>query len=208
MMLTIETTAAWLRRLVLALSSRQWINSRGWTIPELIIGALITALVTVAGFRFYSNMHGAALSQTDVSELQHLSRNSVKDIRRSFRMAGFRLTAHPSWEVKGDTLAIYFSNTQPVDTIRYYLDEYTSGEYAELTDLPDSTRLYRLMKQINSATPAVFADCISECLMVPVDSISLALTITSHAHRKDPKYAPNNGYRRCTVGHTLTAQNS
>ena len=125
-------------------------NQCGFTIVELLVAALITATIATAGFRFYASVHGAALSQTNVSDLQQLCRKSMQDIRRSFRMAGFRLAGHPPWEIKADTLAIYYGNSQPVDTVRYYLDEYTSSQYSAMPDLPGGTRIYYLMKQTNS----------------------------------------------------------
>lgn len=182
-------------------------GSAGFTIAEMLIAALIMAVVTLAGFRFYSSMHGAAISQSDVSDLQHMARATMQDIRRVLRMAGFRLATHPGWQIKGDTLAVYFSNTKPVDTVKFFPKEFTSAEYAKLSSLPDSTRLYYLMKQTNSGAAAVFADAVSGWDLVAIDSVNVAITLTTHANRRDPQYPPNNGYRRFTLGQTITVQN-
>lgn len=183
-------------------------HTAGFTIIELLMAALITGAVVTAGFQFYANMHGAALSQMDISEIQHLSRNSIDEISRSLRMAGFRVPpGHPPYEIKNDTLAIYFRNNQPVDTILYYLDEFTSSEYAQVPGLPAGQKLYKLMKKTNSGAAAIYADYVSSINYVAASTKSLAITVTIHAGRKDHSYPLNNGFRKYTFGKTVEMRN-
>lgn len=183
-------------------------QTAGFTITELLVAALITVIVSGAGLQFYTNMHGLALSQTDISELQHLARNSLEEISRSLRMAGFLLpTGHPSYETNGDTLAVYYRNTQPVDTTLYFLDEFTSDEYAAVPGLPTGQKLYKLMKQINSGPAVIYTDYLSSIIYVPAGIKSLAVTVTIHAGRRDHAYALNDGFRTFTFGKTIEMRN-
>lgn len=183
-------------------------QTAGFTIIEILVAVLISGTVITAGFQFYANMHGAALSQMDISEMQHLSRNSIEEISRSLRMAGFRVpSGHPPYQVSGDTLAIYFRNVQPVDTILYYLDEFTSSEYAQVPGLPTGQKLYKLMKKSNSGAAAVYADFVSSINYVTASTKSLAVTITILAGRKDHSYPMNNGFRKYTFGITVEMRN-
>lgn len=183
-------------------------QSAGFTITELLIAALITVTVSTAGLQFYTNMHGLALSQMDISELQHLARSSIEEISRSFRMAGFLVpTGHPPYEISGDTLAIYWRNTQPVDTVLYFLEEFTSDEYALAPNLPTGQKLYKLMKRINSGPAVIYTDYVSAINYVPAGIKSLAVTVTIHAGRRDHAYTLNDGFRKYTFGKTMEMRN-
>lgn len=183
-------------------------QANGFTITELLIAALITVTVSTAGLQFYTNMHGLALSQTDISELQYLARSSIEEISRSFRMSGFLVpTGHPPYEISGDTLAIYWRNTQPVDTVLYFLEEFTSDEYALTPNLPTGQKLYKLMKRLNSGPAFIYSDYVSTINYVPAGIKSLAVTVTIHAGRKDHAYTENDGFRTFTFGKTIEMRN-
>lgn len=176
---------------------------------EILIASLITATVVTAGFRFYATMHQQALAQGDISETQQLCRGSLHEIAKTLRMAGFKVpTGHSSYLLSGDTLAVYFSNVQPVDTILYYLEEFTSAEYAKVPGLPTGQLLWKLMKQTNSAPPAVFSDYISSINYVVVNARTMAITITVYADRFDDSYVPNSGFRKSTLGRTVMMRNA
>src|SRR3990172_7345534 len=134
----------------------------GFSILEVLIAALITAILAASGFQFYTKMHGQSETQYNVSEMQQLARSSLYDMRKSLLQAGFKLSAHDPYKISGDTLAVYYSVTQPVDTIQYYLVEFTLAEYANVPDRTSSTRIYKLVKKVNSGDAAIFADYVTD----------------------------------------------
>lgn len=172
----------------------------GYTIIELLIAAFITGIITAAGFGFYTTMQNQSEVQIDVSEIQNLCRASLFDIRKTLHMAGNRLGSHVPYQIKGDTLAVYFSETQPVDTILYYLEEFTPGEYANVVDQPAGTKLHKLMKKRNSESAAAFSDFITDVNFVLINPTSIAVTITAQSSRKDLDFQTNNGYRTFALG--------
>ena len=113
---------------------------------------------------------------------------------------------HP-YETSGDTLAIYLRNIQPIDTVLYYLEEFTDGEYATVPDLPSGQKLFRLMKKLNSGPSIAYADYVSSINYVPAGPNRLAVTVTIQAGRKDHSYALNDGFRKFTFGKTVELRN-
>jgi hypothetical protein len=182
-------------------------NSRGLTLIELLIGALITALVAAGGFHFYAKFHHMGESQSNISELQSMGRNTLQELRKTLRMAGYNLDTHPPYEVKGDTVAVYYSMTQPVDTILYFLTELTSAEYDAIPGRPLDMHIYKLMKRTNSAAPTLFSDFVSRVNVVPIDARNVAVAVTVQANRVDDKYVPNDGFRTYSIGERVLMRN-
>ena len=182
-------------------------NSRGTSILEVLIAALITGLITTAAFKFYTAMHHQAETQYEVSEIQHLCRASLHDMKKTLRMAGYKLTGHPSYEIKGDSLAIYFSASQPVDTFLYFLEEYTDDEYAQVPDLLQGKQLWKLMKQRNSFPSVVFSNCITDINYTVVNSTNMIIVITIQTSRSDDTYSTNNGFRTYSLVERVNMRN-
>jgi len=182
-------------------------SQSGLTLSELMIAALIFAVVATAGFQFYSRMHLASMAQDTISELQHQGRSTLRDIKKTVRLAGFDLGSHVPFEIKTDTLAIYYSMTQTVDTVLYYLQELNSTDYTKLANLSSGTKVYRLMKKTNSNAPALFAEFVNEFNIVPVNARTLVITLKVQADRRDDKYTENNGYRTYTQGERVSMRN-
>lgn len=183
-------------------------NGRGVTIVELLIAALIFGIVTTAGFTFYSRMHLAAMAQDTVSELQHQGRNTLRDMRKTVRQAGFNLVGQAPYQIKGDTLAVSYSMTKPVDTVMYFKTEFSSSEYSKMINQPTDKKLYRLMKQVNSSAATLYADYVNAFNVIKVDSKTLVMTITVQSDRPDEKYTQNNGYRTYTQGERVSMRNA
>ncbi|MEE8577709.1 MAG: prepilin-type N-terminal cleavage/methylation domain-containing protein, partial [candidate division Zixibacteria bacterium] len=152
-------------------------NSRGFTILEVMIAALITGILATASFRFYTAMHNQTETQAEVSDVQHLCRSSVHEIKKTLRLAGFKLTTHNAIEINGDSLAIYYSDTQPVDTVLYFLEEFSDSEYFKVKNLPDGQQLYKLMKKENSAAAVICTDFIRDVDFQVVDSKTIEITV-------------------------------
>ena len=182
-------------------------NQFGFSILEVLIAAIITGIIATSAFRFYTKMSEQAEHQFNVSEMHQLCRTSLYDIRKSLMQAGFKLTAHPAYEVKGDTLAVYYSDTQPVDTILYYLVEYNLAEYAAVADLPQSHQLFKLYKKVNSDAPALFADYLVGINYNQIDVANMIVSLTVHSLLKDDSYQPNDGFRTYTVSERINIRN-
>ena len=182
-------------------------SSRGFTILEVLIAGLITGILATASFRFYTSMHNQTETQYEVSEVQHQCRASVNDIKKTLRQAGFKLIGHPAAEMNGDSLAIYFSETQPVDTVLYYLEEFNDYDYLQMPDLPDGQKLYRLMKRRNSNTPEIYTDYIVDIDFTQLDTRTMQITVTAQVSKKDDSYDENGGFRTWTLDEQVTLRN-
>ena len=182
-------------------------NQFGFSMLEVLIASIITAIIATSAFSFYAKMSEQSEHQFNVSEMHQLCRTSLYDIRKSLMQAGFKLTAHPPYEIKGDTLAVYYSDTQPVDTILYYLVEYNDAEYAEISELPQSHQLFKLYKKVNGDAPALFADYIVGINYNQVDAANMIVSIEVHSLLKDDSYQPNDGFRTYTVSERINIRN-
>jgi prepilin-type N-terminal cleavage/methylation domain-containing protein len=180
---------------------------RGFTILEVLIAALITGILATASFRFYSSMHNQAETQYDVSEVQHQCRASMNELKRTLRQAGFKLIGHTAFEVYDDSLAVYFSETKPVDTVVYYLQEFADHEYYLVPGLGDGQKLYHLMKRRNSLTPEVYTDFIQSIDYQQPDSRTVQITITAQVMRADDTYSENNGFRTWSLQEQVALRN-
>ncbi|UCE25716.1 MAG: prepilin-type N-terminal cleavage/methylation domain-containing protein [Candidatus Zixiibacteriota bacterium] len=182
-------------------------SSRGFTILEVLIAGLITAILATASFRFYTSMHNQTETQYEVSEVQHQCRASVNDIKKTLRQAGFKLVGHPAAEMNGDSLAVYFSETQPVDTVLYYLEEFNDHDYWRVPDLPEGQKLYKLMKRRNSSTPEIYTDYIVDIDFTQVDTRTMLITVTAQVSKKDDSFQENGGFRTWTLDEQVTLRN-
>jgi hypothetical protein len=177
------------------------------TLLELLIATFITGILVAGLFSFYVTMEHETEIQHDVTEIQHLCRVTIDDIKKSLRMSGYRLDGHDPYKISGDSLSVYFSETQTVDTVLYYLQEFTAAEYSSMTNLPAGTKVCYLMKKRNSQQPGIFADYINDMNFVPIDSVSMAVTVKAQSARPDEKFAENNGYRTHELGARVYMRN-
>jgi prepilin-type N-terminal cleavage/methylation domain-containing protein len=181
---------------------------RGFTVLEVLIAALITGILATASFRFYSSMHNQAETQYEVSEVQHQCRASMNELKRTFRQAGFKLIGHPAFEVYDDSLAVYFSETKPVDTVVYYLQEYADHEYYNVPGLGEDQKLYHLMRRRNSLTPETYTDFIQSIDYTEIDSRTWQITITAQVSKADDTYGDNNGFRTWSLQEQVALRNT
>ena len=182
-------------------------NQFGFSILEVLIASIITAIIATSAFSFYTKMSEQSEHQFNVSEMHQLCRTSLYDIKKSLMQAGFKVTGQPPYEVKGDTLAVYYSDTQPVDTILYYLVEYTDVEYAAIYELPQTHQLYKLYKKVNSDAPALFADYVVGIIYNQIDAANMVVSISVHSLRKDDSYQPNDGFRTYNASERINIRN-
>ena len=152
-------------------------------------------------------MHGQSETQFNVSEMQQLARSSLYDMRKSLLQAGFKLSGHIPFRISGDTLAVYYSVTLPVDTIQYYLVLFTPAEYAAAPDRDPSVPLYKLVKKVNSAAAAIFADYVTDINFNQIDAANIIITINVQAMHSDEDFATNNGYRNYSISERINVRN-
>lgn len=181
--------------------------NRGISILEILIAGLITGILATATFSFYVSMQQQTESQYELSELQNTCRTSLWDMKKNLRLAGFKIAGHPAFEISGDTLAVYYSNTQPVDSIIYYLSEYADWEYLMVPNLPDGKKLYNLMKKVNSEIPAIYSEFVTGIVFNEIDSANVIITITAQVSKQDETYQPNGGFREFSLAERIHIRN-
>lgn len=181
-------------------------SERGVSLLEVLIAVLITGIIATAGFQFYSNVSHQGEVQIDVSEMQNLCRTSMYDIRKALRSAGYMVSGK-AFEINGDSLAVYYSGTQPIDTTLYFIQEYSDSAYAMIADLPTGTSLYYLMKQINSNPPAIYTDFVSDISFTQIDPSNVLVSITTQVPRGDDTYATNGGFRKISLTERVNVRN-
>ncbi|MCH7689680.1 MAG: hypothetical protein IIA17_01370 [candidate division Zixibacteria bacterium] len=182
-------------------------NSRGISIIEVLIAGLITGIIATSSFSFYVSMQQQSETQYEVSELQHTCRTSLWDMKKTLRLAGFKIGSHVPYEISADTLAVYYNDTQPVDSFRYFLQEFDSFEYSLVPNLPDGRQLYKLMKQINSAPAAVYAEYITKISYNVIDPSNIVITIQAQTTKQDDTYTPNGGFREFSLAERVHLRN-
>jgi len=168
----------------------------GFTLIEMLIALAIMAFVTLASFEFYKMAHQQVLTQQEISDLQLSNRNCLEEISTNLRKGGYLLDGHPAYEVSGDSLYVYFSETQPVDTVLYYLEELTDAEYQNLIMGHVSGMIvYKLYKKVNSGDPVVFADDVTMIQYTIVNPQLIAITLQTQVSAIDKTFPDNNGFR-------------
>ena len=177
-------------------------NTAGVSLVEILVSVIITGLLATASFQFYSDMNGRTLTQQDLSDLQHICRTTVYELKKSVRMAGYKIGSHEPFELAGDTLFVYQQGTNPVDTIRYYLTpEYRSD------DVEGAHQLYRLMKKMNSEPAVPMSDHLSALNFTEVDSANIQVDVTAESIRRDHEYTNNDGYKSYSLTELIKIRN-
>ncbi len=177
-------------------------DGRGFTIIELMIALLLTGIITAAGFRFYVSMHNSALTQEDISNMQNTSRTSIQELTKSLRMAGYKLTAHAPYRISGDSLYIFYSDTHPVDSILYFLQDDPNAPV-----MPDGTHPQCLMKQVNGSAAGVFSEEIRGISYTVIDSATIDITVQVQTSHADEAWASNDGYRFLSMTERVNMRN-
>jgi type II secretory pathway pseudopilin PulG len=172
-------------------------NERGITIVELLIGALIAAIVALATFEFYQAQHQLYIAQADIVERQGNLRFALDDLKRQVRRTGYRVMGGTVMRVSPtfDTLEIYLGNDVDlnVDTLRYYVNRF---------DSPPS-----LIKQLNQTTPYVFAQGIDSAFFVPAGGTPPERLAVSLVSVEQGQYENSALTTRRRVGETINLRN-
>lgn len=180
----------------------------GFTILEVLVAGLITGILAMSSFQFYVSMHNQTLTQEEVSDMQTNCRASLHEIGQTLRMGGYKLGTHDPYDIYGDSLYVFFSETQPVDTVLYFLQEFSDQEYAQGYPRPAGMRIFKLMKKVNSLKAAVFADYIKTIRYTAVASDEVLVAITIESQKPDETFQTNNGYRTFTLVDRVILRNA
>lgn len=190
----------------------------GFTIIEVLIAALITSIIAASTFTFYIRLHNQSENQYEISEAQNFARASLYDINKELRMAGYKIPdTHDPFSISGDTLTLYKQGIQPIDTIMYYLEEFSDNEYDDMSDLPSNKKLYKLMKKENSTDAQIFADYLSgiQFTQLTGSSINISLDVQTslpdhsreYAHSEDGQIDFRSGYTTVTLAQRVKIRN-
>ncbi|MCP4705190.1 MAG: hypothetical protein GY865_11310 [candidate division Zixibacteria bacterium] len=175
-------------------------NKSGFTLMETLIAALITGIMVTSAFEFYITMHNQTMAQEEISELQQNSRACIVEITKTLRMAGFKTGVHAPYLINGDSLYVFYSDSQPIDTVLYYLSPHSDydlqGQYADDgEDGQGAETPNRLMKKVNSGGPSVFSDYVLDVTFTQVNASTISVSITTQSSKPDEDYIDNYGFR-------------
>lgn len=170
-------------------------NICGYTLLEMLIAIILTGVLAASGFEFYERMHGQTIAQEQISYMQQSCRASLEEITKTLRMAGYKVGSHPAYRISNDSLWVFFSETQPIDTVLYYLEQYSEADlgaaYATFGEaVPD-----KLMKKFNSEQPAIFADYVRSVSYVALNVSTIQISLRVQTSIPDDTYIPDNGFR-------------
>lgn len=176
-------------------------NHRGHTLIEVLVALFLTGIISMAGLQFYVDTHNQALAQEDVGDLQNVARATLDEIARNLRQAGYKIGAHAPYALAGDTLFVYYSDTQAVDTVAYYLQK---RDYARQgAQFPTAD----LMKRVNSNMSEVYTDKLATIRYTVISPSVIDVVVTATVDRADEDYSENHGVRTLTIAERVQMRN-
>jgi prepilin-type N-terminal cleavage/methylation domain-containing protein len=135
-------------------------KDKGVTLIELMIGLLISSIMTGAAFHFYQAQHEMYLSQSDIADRQGNLRSAVSELSRQVRRAGYMVPGSDYLDISSgfDTLTVFVGQGggTTVDTIQYFVDHDAEPP--------------ALVQRVNTQLPQIFADGIDTALFIPAST--------------------------------------
>jgi len=157
-------------------------KNSGFTLVELLIASVLSALVTFAAMDFYLTQHRQYLIQEQVSDMQQRGRAALEEISYDLRQAGYNTP---------DTAVAYsiYDNPNGPDSLKINHHNNTISYYIDQSDTthPD------LIKSVNN-NPQVFAEDIEDLQITSMGSTLLQVQITARTSSVDDMTAKD--YRR------------
>ena len=163
---------------------KRLLNTKGLTVLELLLVALMTSIVAAAGFHFFVRVNQQYISQEEICEMQQNARASLQELCREVRMAGFNTA---------DTVAAYriINSGSDPDTITVNRDTLSIKYYVDMSD----TLHPLLMKSVNGAAD-IYADEISDLQINVINPRTLKISITSNSVKTDDQIMDNKKFKR------------
>jgi len=175
-------------------------SKAGFTLIEVLIALFLTGVLTLSAFRFYSDMHNHALTQEEISDMQQNSRATLQELSRSLRMAGYKIGSHVPFLIEGDSLWVFYSDTQPVDTVLYYLENEPAIDGASMQG-------HRLMKKQNSSDATLFAEHIHGLSYRQINSSTIEIALEVQTTKADETFMQDDGYRTIELAERVHLRN-
>ena len=182
-------------------------NNKGYTLVELFIALLITSVIMVTGYSFYVKMHNSTITQSDISDMQQNSRATLHEIVKTARMAGYKIGTHVPYRINGDTLVVFYQDSQPVDTFMFFLEDYSDYELVQFGALDTRNIPQKLMKKHNSDNAEIYTDYISGIKYAVVDTTTLQITLVVQSATPDEDFDNNEGLRNYTCTQQVNLRN-
>lgn len=183
--------------------------TKGFSLIELLVAVLITGIIAASAFHFYIQMNQQVITQQEISDMQQSSRASLQDIATTLRMAGYMVPSHDPWVINGCSLTVYYSFTDTmdsVDSITYFLEEFSEAEYSALAFRPANTKLHKLIKQVGTQA-SVFTDFVTSISYFPITASEMAVTLEVQTSLGDESYQDNEGFRSFINTERVTMRN-
>ncbi|MCK4518313.1 prepilin-type N-terminal cleavage/methylation domain-containing protein [Candidatus Babeliales bacterium] len=182
---------------------RKLFRNTGHTLVEVMVALFLTGIISIAGLRFYASVHNHTLTQGEIGDMQQAGRNNLQEIVRTLRKAGYKVGAHAPYRIAGDTLYVYYNDTQPIDTVAYYVDH--SQQVSSSDGSPIPTGL--LMKKVNSLYAEVYGDQIDSISFQALSASVVEITLTVGTMRPDEDFVDNEGVRNLTFTERVQIRN-
>ncbi len=182
-------------------------TSAGYTLLELIIALVLSGIMATAGFEFYTAMHNQTLVQEEISDMQQNVRASLDEMVSTVRMAGFKVGAHSAYQITGDSLWVFYNDTQPIDTVLYFLEAYAGVDTNRVAMLPTNLRPRKLMKKVNSGNPQLFSDMVSSVTFTAPSTDEILIQVEVQPSKPDEDYNFNQGVRTLTFTERVVIRN-
>jgi prepilin-type N-terminal cleavage/methylation domain-containing protein len=181
-------------------------SESGFTLVELLIASLMASILTFGSFEFYSRMHNSTITQEDISDMQLTGRNTLDEIAKTLGNAGFKVPS-PGYKLVGDSLKVFSRGAAQIDTVTYYLRQFTTGEYALVAGETADMKFYKLMRKVNSAAAVEFSTNVKSLTYNVVNPNTIDIVLTLYAGRTDDDYEFTDGFRTLTATQRVFMRN-
>jgi|GEM_PF-349900 len=186
----------------------------GFTLLELMVALVVSSIVLVGAFDFFSSMEKSYTVQEQISETQQNARVSHELMTRELRMAGYGVN---SGEIitEADDDAVTFKgdidDNGAVETVRYALD----AVGLQLTREVDGGGAQPVAENIpNTGLVLTYYDSAGTAVSpLPLNAVSrrgvrrINISITARTAYSDLDYSPNGGFRTTTLSSDIKPRN-
>jgi type IV pilus assembly protein PilW len=197
-------------------------NSKGFTLPELLVAMVVTAVITASVYSVYRSQQKSFLVQDQVAEMQQNLRAALHLMEREIRMAGYdpsgKLSAgiqsmnsanlrftqdiHDGVDNDGDGLIDEPDEAgnsdgdvgDPGEDITYLLFDQDGDGDLDLCRSEDGGATVQLLAENIDALNFVFRDALGAVTSTPSKVRSIQISIVARANRPDLGYENNSSY--------------